>query len=71
MASLINNLIEQMLEKIDSGNTTIREYGDVYVDEDTKLVVVSKEDVDGILDTMEWVRTALKSFPNGNIDESK
>ena len=40
MASLINNLIEQMLEKIDSGNTTIREYGDVYVDEDTKLVVV-------------------------------
>ena len=71
MASLINNLIEQMLEKIDSGNITVREYGDVYVDEDTKLVVVSKEDVDGMLDTMEWIRTALMSFPNGNIDENK
>ena len=71
MASLINNLIEQMLEKIDSGNITVREYGDVYVDEDTKLVVVSKEGVDGMLDTMEGIRTALMSFPNGNIDESK
>ena len=70
MASLINNLIEQMLEKIDSGNTTVREYGDVYVDEDTKLVVVSKEDVDDLLETLEWFRTALQSFPVGKNNES-
>ena len=71
MASLINNLVEQMLEKINTGKSTVREYGDVYVDEDTKLVVVSKEDVDDLLETLEWIRTALMSFPSGNNDENK
>ena len=70
MASLINNLIEQMLEKINTGKSTVREYGDVYVDEDTKLVVVSKEDVDDLLETLEWFRTALQSFPSGNNNEN-
>ena len=70
MASLINNLVEQMLEKINTGKSTVREYGDVYVDEDTKLVVVSKEDVDNLLETLEWFRTALQSFPSGNNNEN-
>lgn len=70
MVSLINNLVEQMLEKINTGKSTVREYGDVYVDEDTKLVVVSKEDVDDLLETLEWFRTALQSFPSGNNNEN-
>jgi len=70
MASLINNLVEQMLEKINTGKSTVREYGDVYVDEDTKLVVVSKEDVDDLLETLERFRTALQSFPAGKNNES-